>query len=255
MKYKVSFIGSGNVAWHLSHALDAAGHTIEQVISKTEENAAELAKKFGSYFSDDISKIDTSVDACICCVSDDQLKTVVHSIPKSRMIILHTCGSQSMDILEPASPNFGVFYPLQSFSKGKAIDMLNVPFLLEASNNQTNDVVHALADSISNNIRQANSTQRLQYHLSAVFANNFVNRLYHEADRYLQENDLDFSVLIPIIQETAAKIKTLSPKDAQTGPAKRGDIQTIEKHLKLLADHKDLQQLYVNFTNAIQDEN
>ncbi len=251
MKYRVGFVGSGNVAWHLSHALDSAGHDIVQIISKTESNAKELAEKFGSFYSTDLSYVDNRLDVCICCVSDDQLSIVAESLVNSKTFIVHTCGSQPMDILKNASTNFGVFYPLQSFTKGQKTDMLQVPFMLEASNNRSLSILNELADSISNKVSFCDSTTRLKYHLSAVFVNNFVNRLYSEAYDYLESNELDFDVLKPIILETARKVQRTKPKDAQTGPAKRGDVDTISKHKELLVDNSELAQLYDLLTKTI----
>ncbi|MBO6517531.1 MAG: DUF2520 domain-containing protein [Bacteroidia bacterium] len=244
MKLKIGFIGSGNVAWHLAHALDSAGHTISQVISRNENHAKELAGKFGAFFSNRLDTFDTRLDVCLICVSDDQIDQVINALPASTCIIAHTCGSQPLDVLQPASPNIGVFYPLQSFSKHKVVDMYKVPFLLEASNNRTFDRLESLADGISNKVSRANSETRLKYHLAAVFVNNFVNNLFDKAAQYLEASHLDFSVLKPIILETASKVQELTPKEAQTGPARRGDIETLTKHRKLLANHPRLLELY-----------
>ncbi len=251
MKLKLGFIGSGNVAWHLSHALDSAGHTISQIISRNEAHAKTLAERFDAFYSDKLHTFDVNLDVCIICVSDDQISEVVNQLPASECIITHTCGSQSIDILKDSSPNIGVFYPLQSFSKEKDVDMLSVPFLLEASNSQTSDTLWNLANSIANKITNADSTTRLKYHLAAVLVNNFANHLFHEASNYLEANDLDFDVLKPIILETASKVQKLSPEAAQTGPAKRGDMDTIEKHRNLITSNPDLAKLYNFLTNRL----
>ncbi len=244
MKCKIGFIGSGNVAWHLAHAMDLVGHTIVQVISRTEKNAFDLAKRFGAHHSDKLSSIDLTCDVLLICVSDDAIHNVIAQLPQNKCIIAHTCGSRPIEDVATVSPNHGVFYPLQTFSKGTKVDMLKVPLLLEASNNKTYQVLDEIADSISNNVRRANSKERLQYHLAAVFANNFANHMFEKAHQFLSENQLDFDVLRPIILETARKVQQLSPSEAQTGPAKRGDTETLAKHRDLLTENKNTLQLY-----------
>lgn len=251
MKNKISVIGSGNIAWHLSHALDKSGHVIDQVISRNELHAKELAEKFGAFYSNRLESVNPGVDVVLICVSDDQIESVVSGLPFTQAIVAHTCGSQPIDILSGPSKNTGIFYPLQSFSKTRKVDMLKVPFLLEASNNTSLRSLETLADSISNHVTFADSATRLKYHLSAVFANNFVNHLFDLADRFLSKNNLDFNVLKPIILETAAKVQDMTPRDAQTGPAKRGDRHTIEKHLELLKDDPKLAELYNFLSNNI----
>jgi len=252
VKLDLVFIGSGNVAWHLAHAMDRAGHTISQVISRNEQNAKKLASKFGSHFSDDLSKTYANSDICLICVSDDEIETVVRSLPPLKAGLVHTCGPKSMDILASKSAHVGVFYPLQSFSKEKRVDMLKVPIMLESTSNDLYTKLFALADSISNRVIDVKGEDRLKYHLAAVFANNFTNYLYTEAEHYLQSNDLDFSILHPIILETASRILELSPTKLQTGPAKRGDSITIERHLELLKSHPQLEGLYKMLTAGIQ---
>lgn len=251
MKLNVGFIGSGNVAWHLSHAIDSAGHTVSQVISRNEDHAKELAVKFGALYSTRLSSVDASMDVCIICVSDNQIQTVVEQLVPSRVLMVHTCGSQRMDVLTPCSPNIGVFYPLQSFSKGRSTDMMKVPFLLEASSSSNYQILEKLADSISNSVQPADSETRLKYHLAAVFVNNFTNYLFQESASFLEENQLDFDVLKPIILETALKVQHLSPKDAQTGPAKRGDVVTIAKHRELMQQSPALLELYNELTKRL----
>ncbi|MFT5724413.1 MAG: putative short-subunit dehydrogenase-like oxidoreductase (DUF2520 family) [Bacteroidia bacterium] len=252
MKLKIGFIGSGNVAWHFARALNAAGHSIIQVISREKNHAKALADVYDCVYSTDVKKLSPDVELCIVCVSDDQLTTVAKQIPSSDNIVVHTCGSHSINILETTGENHGVFYPLQSFSKDRQVDINSVPFLLEASNPETLIVLHTIASSLSHYVLTSDSEARLKYHLSAVLVNNFVNHLYVEAETYLIDNQLDFNVLKPIIKETAMKIQNLSPVEAQTGPAKRGDDETIKQHLKLLEDSKNLKALYKTLSDVIE---
>lgn len=254
MKYKIGFIGSGNVAWHLAHAVDLVGHTVVQVISRTEENAFNLAKRFGAHYSNNLASVDLTVDLLLLCVSDDEIENVVAQLPRNKCIVAHTCGSRSLEDVADCSPNHGVFYPLQTFSKNRDVDMLSVPFLLEASNNQSYKVLEDIADSISNNVRRASSKERLQYHLAAVFANNFANHMFDKAAQFLADHKLDFDVLRPIILETAQKVQQLSPADAQTGPAKRGDEDTLAKHQDLLLENKDILELYNLLSDSLRNQ-
>ena len=149
MKLKIGFIGSGNVARHLARALNTFGHEIVQVISRTESNAKSLADEFNCGFSNQVHEIDASVELCIVSVSDDQIAEVVSKMPNSDRIVVHTCGSQAMDLLRNVGSNYGILYPLQSFSKDRTPDISTVPFLLEASNPETLIVLHKIASSLS----------------------------------------------------------------------------------------------------------
>ncbi|MCB9261348.1 MAG: DUF2520 domain-containing protein [Flavobacteriales bacterium] len=250
---KIAFIGSGNVAWHLAPALDGAGHSIIQIISRTKENAQKLAAKVGADSDTLITNLLPEADICIIAVSDGNLAEVVRQIPYNRCTVVHTCGSQSIEVLKGCSENYGIFYPLQTFSKNRAVNMFEVPIMIECNDPNKLDFLRKLGDSISNKVFYANSHERLQYHFSAVLVNNFVNRLFFEAETFLSENNLDFNVLKPIIVETAKKVLELSPQDAQTGPALRGDKITLEKHRQLIANNAPLLELYDFLTNRISN--
>ncbi len=252
MKLDLVFIGSGNVAWHLAHAMDRAGHTVSQVISRNEKHAEKLASRLGSQFGNDLSQTYVNCDICLICVSDDEIESVVSSLPYLNAGLVHTCGPKSMEILSSKSGQIGVFYPLQSFAKERKVDMFNVPVMLESASYDLSKKLYSLADSISNKVMEVKGEDRLKYHLAAVFANNFTNYLYSEAEQYLVANDLDFSILHPIILETASRIQELSPAQLQTGPAKRGDEITIERHLELLNGHQQLKGLYEILTAGIR---
>ncbi len=255
MKLRIGFIGSGNVATHLSHAMNTNGHDIVQIISQNVDNAQALASAFNCDFTDDVTLMDQTVDVYFICVSDNQIENVAQQLPASDCVVVHTCGSVDLQVLASVGPNTGVFYPLQSFSKERQLDVQGIPFLLEASNPETLIILRTVTHSLSHYVLTADSETRLKYHLSAVLANNFVNHLYTESARLLEESDLDFNVLKPIIKETALKIQNLPPSKAQTGPAKRGDERTIEKHLDLIKHDKELSKLYRQLTEAIAKSN
>jgi predicted short-subunit dehydrogenase-like oxidoreductase (DUF2520 family) len=254
MKLKIGFIGSGNVARHLSRALKTVGHDVIQIISRNKTTARALAKELGCSSTADITKLSREVELCIICVSDDQLALVASQIPTSDRIVVHTCGSQSINVLDKTGNNYGVLYPLQTFSIDRKPDISTVPFILESSNPETLIVLHAVASSLTHYVINADSETRLKYHLSAVLVNNFVNHLYREAESFLETNELDFNVLKPIILETALKVQNLSPDLAQTGPANRGDEETIQKHLDLLISDKHLRSLYSGLSDDIKKD-
>ncbi len=250
-KYKVSFIGSGNVATNLAHAFDQAGHTINQVISKNKENARLLARKYGAYYTDDITSMYLDTDFIIISVADKQYEHVIKQLPVGlKAIVCHTGGAVSLDVLSNHVSDFGVLYPLQSFRKEKILEVIEVPFFIEYSDARVKHKIEDLADSISNKVIEASSSEREKYHLAAVFANNFTNLLYDISDRYLAENGLKFEYLLPIINETAERVKYDKPINWQTGPAKRGDKSVIEKHLSQI-DNKEIKNIYQIFSDFI----
>lgn len=239
MGFKVSFIGSGNVATNLAFALDKAGHIINQIISRDEESAKILARNFGAYYGTVPKNMYKDSDFVIICVSDSAYQEVLSDLPKGmKSIVCHTAGAVPMEILSKYSRDFGVFYPLQSFRKETVIDFLDIPVFIEYNSKEVKAKIYALADSVSNVVVEVNSKEREKYHLSAVFANNFTNLMYDLADSFLTEEGLDFKYLLPIIKETAYRLKNGKPEHWQTGPAKRKDLVVIEKHISMLKDDK-----------------
>lgn len=247
---KIVCIGAGNVGWHLTHALDKAGHTIEQIVSRTESSAKALASKFGASFTNDLSMM-YDAEVILIALPDDAIPSVLEKLPSVGGILAHTCGSHGMDVLKNSSLHYGIFYPLQSLTKGAEVNMLEVPLLVEGSNNETANALFKLADSISNKAREVNSEDRARYQLAAVVANNFSNFLIGESQAYLESQRLDFDLLLPLIKKTFDKLKDSTPLDAQTGPARRGDTGTIRKHLELLKENQDLLDLYKEITQRI----
>jgi predicted short-subunit dehydrogenase-like oxidoreductase (DUF2520 family) len=251
---RISCIGSGNVAWNLCLAFDKAGHKVEQVISKTEDHAKALASKFGAHFSDDISFLYDDCDAVILALPDDVIPEIMHQLPQVRGVLIHTCGSHEADILKEKAFRYGVLYPLQTMTKGLDLDILNVPFLLEASDATAAHAIEELAGSISNNVRHVSAKQRAMYQMAAVISNNFTNYLYCLSAEYLEKHDLEFEMLHPLILQTAIKATHYGPMNSQTGPAKRGDLNTLDKHRGLLKDDIQLMELYELITMGIMEK-
>lgn len=252
MGRKISIIGSGNVATNLAHAFDRAGHDILQVISANSERAKQLANCFGAYYGNSISSVDLNADFIIICVNDESYFNVLEELPKGlKSIICHTSGPVSMDVISDYAPNFGVFYPLQSLRKEKYIDFLDVPIFIEGNSTNVRENLMNLADTISNKISEVSSVEREKYHLAAVFANNFTNLMYTLSHKYLEDESLDFQNLIPIIKETANRLADDKPESWQTGPAKRGDTATMQKHIDMLEDPR-LKEIYKQLSDYIR---
>lgn len=254
MKYKITFIGSGNVATNLAYACDKAGHTINQVISRNEQSAKELASKFGAYYGTVDSEIYTDADVIIMCVSDSAYATAMSLVPKgSKAVLCHTSGPVSIAVLSRYTGESGVLYPLQSLRKEEVKDLMQVPVMVEWNGSRAKEILLDLADSISNVVREVSSEERGKYHLAAVFANNFTNLMYGLSEQYLIEQGLDFKNLLPIIQETAVRLKQGAPAQWQTGPAKRKDMDVITKHLAML-DNLELRVIYKQLSEFILNQ-
>jgi predicted short-subunit dehydrogenase-like oxidoreductase (DUF2520 family) len=190
-------------------------------------------------------------DLYIIAVSDDAISTVSEQIPYKNKLVVHTSGGISLEAI--ASNNRkGVFYPLQTFSKNKAVNFKIIPICIESQNASDYQLLQKVAQTISDSVFAINSEQRKALHLAAVFVNNFTNHLYKIGNDICIENNVPFEILKPLIQETAEKITQLSPNEAQTGPAIRNDIETINAHLSFLSDENQ-KIIYKILTQSIQN--
>ncbi|HOY96987.1 MAG TPA: DUF2520 domain-containing protein [Catalimonadaceae bacterium] len=255
MKYhRIGFAGSGNLAWHLAQDLEKAGHFIPVIYSRNPENAALLASQL--YDTTVISEPDFSefnLEVLILAVSDDAIERLSEEIlVNENTIVVHTSGAKSMESLDFLKENYGVFYPLQSFTKEKAIDLSDVPFCIEASSTRVHEVLFTIARSLSSKVVVLDSEQRKVLHLAAVFANNFTNHMLFWAKTLLDAEGLDFNLLKPLAKETIEKAFFLTPELAQTGPARRGDYKTMKAHLDQIEANPELTELYQRLSKSIQ---
>lgn len=241
---KVVMIGAGNVATHLTRAFIEKEIHILQIYSRTEASAKELAHKFDIPYTIHPDKVFTGADIYIYTIKDDILPGFVANDFEKDKIHIHTAGSVDIDIFKGHKINYGVLYPLQTFSKNKAINLAEIPLLIEFSSSDVEKKIKQLASIISQKIFTITSEQRLSLHISAIFACNFVNYMYLLANNLVEESGLDFEVLKPLILETADKIKYLQPVEAQTGPAIRYDKTVIDKHISQLKYNEDLSEIY-----------
>lgn len=249
-KKNIVIIGTGKVAHQLGQQLFRVGHSINGVWGRDITKAKNLAKKLNSDVIDDLKKISKDSLALIC-VSDSAISEIVSSISDD-VKMAYTSGSVQLESL-PKKSNLGVFYPLQTFSQDRNVDISVVPFLIEATTKSFEAELKTLAETLSSRVLIANSQDRYNTHIAAVMVNNFTNFLYHLAQEHLKAHHLDFDLLKPLIQETVAKLETLSPIEAQTGPATRGDQSIIQKHLKDIT-RPETQQLYRLFSELIEKE-
>ncbi|MGN6179433.1 MAG: Rossmann-like and DUF2520 domain-containing protein [Mucilaginibacter sp.] len=241
---RITLIGSGNVATHIGAAFKNAGHRIVQVYSRNEQNAALLAYHIGAEAINDLNNINPETDIFLISVSDDAIAAIAEQLAPYEKQMVHTSGATDLYTLLAFTDHAGVFYPLQTFSKTKEVDFRSVPLCIEGANETIAKFLTELAQSISNNVYAISSAQRKTLHLAAVFACNFPNYLYHVAQQLLAKQNIQFSLLRPLILETAEKVQQQFPADVQTGPAIRRDVKTIDAHLQQLKGEPELEQLY-----------
>ena len=244
MNLKICFIGAGNLATHLSKKLLSSGFLIIQVFSKTEKSAKTLAEKLNCNFTTTPEKITSDADIYIVAISDSAFEKALSRINFHNKLVVHTSGSQPLSVLENYSANYGVLYPLQTFSKNRELDFSKIPVFIEANNTQNEEILLYLAHEISSSVTLMSSDERKYLHIAAVFACNFVNHFYTIAAELLKTKNIPFDVLKPLILETALKVQELEPENAQTGPAVRSDKNVISKHIEEIKGYDNYAELY-----------
>lgn len=253
----VSFIGSGNLAWHLAPALDNTDFPVREVYSLNSENAGLLVEKLYK------ATVKTSLDFSgstsrifIIATSDDAIDEVASQIIlPANATLIHTSGSQPLSVLAYAgTPNIGVLYPLQTFSRSRKVDFREIPFFLESENPETEKVLQTMARSLTKKVYTVSSSERKSIHVAAVFASNFTNHMLTIAKEILLDNRLDFEYLKPLIVETINKSLSLGPEQAQTGPARRGDLEVLDKHMQFLSSDEGVSEIYRVISQNIVDQ-
>ncbi len=247
----ITLIGAGNVAWHLGRGLSLKGFRIREIWSLSEQSALELASKVGASSINRIDQLSPDSDLYIIAVSDTAIREVADKLKLENKFVVHTSGSVPMDEIAAVSPYFGVLYPLQTFSKHIPVNLAEVPFCLEASTPEALALLRNLSKKLSGVIRDTSSEERLMLHIAAVFASNYSNLMYTLASDVLATKGLSFDLLKPLVAETAHKVLTSEPERVQTGPAKRGDVNVINKHLELLASMPEYAEIYRLLANKI----
>jgi hypothetical protein len=250
---RVVMIGSGNVATIFSRLIKRSGHEVLQVVSRQLPHAKTLAAELNCDFTDNYDNIDKTADIYIVAISDDSLNKFDNPFNLKEKLIVHTAASVSKDILRNISTNYGVLYPLQSLRK-EIPDLVGIPLLIDGNTANSTKLIADFATTISPIVSNANDEQRLKLHVAAIIANNFANHLFSLTEDFCKKEQVDFKLLLPIINETTRRLRTSSPTDVQTGPAARNDESTIEKHLSLLANYPKLKNLYKLITDSIRSK-
>lgn len=251
MGKKLAIIGAGNLGTRVSLEFHNQGVEIIQVFSRTVTSALTLGKLIKCSYVTQPEKITSDADIYLVTVSDLALHDLLKEIHFNNKLIAHTAGSIPMEELKQYSDNFGVFYPLQTFSKFQEVDFSQIPLCIEGNTPENQQTLADLAYTISKDVRIVSSEQRKQLHLAAVFASNFVNHMYSIAAEIVQQKDLPFDILLPLISETASKIKNMHPITAQTGPAVRKDKNIINEHLNMLKNDPELEEIYRLLSESI----
>lgn len=249
---QIVIIGSGNVATVLGRLSKQKGHTILQVISRTEENAKVLANELGCDHANFNGITNMNADLYLVAISDGVLFELNKSFKLGDKLIVHTAGSVSKDVLEGISTNFGILYPFQSLRKETA-ELPTIPILVDGNDEASIATLESFAQTLSDNVKRTTDDERIKLHVSGVFVSNFTNHLYALAKDFCDKENIDFSLLYPLIVETAARAIKYAPEEVQTGPALRKDVFTLDKHLKVLASHPTLKYIYLKITDSIMN--
>lgn len=248
---RIVWIGAGNLATRISLAMRAVGIEVVQVYSHTLAHAEALAGQLACAATDDLSEVRTDADYYFFALKDTALPEVVARMRPNQGVWVHTAGSMPMVLFADYVSHYGVCYPLQTFSKSRAVDVSKVPFFIEGSDRETTERLMGLAGKLSPTVRLLSSEKRKSLHLAAVFACNFVNHLYALAGELLEEQGIDPELLLPLIDETAAKVHDMTPLQAQTGPAVRYDENVIHKQLAQLKEDLTKRAIYTLMSQSI----
>lgn len=251
---KIVLIGAGNLATHLGKALHAAGHDMVQVFSRTMQSAETLASLLDAEPLTDMAQVRDDADVYIFSVKDSALEQLISQLcGGEKKVFLHTAGSMPMSVFREKALHYGVLYPMQTFSKQREVDFSIIPCFIEANDEFALKQIEGLAGQISHRVYQLSSEDRKYLHLSAVFACNFANHCYAASQELLQQHGIPFDVMLPLIDETAAKVHGMTPKKAQTGPAVRYDENVIGKQIQLLENQPYFQKIYDCMSKSIHE--
>jgi len=248
----ITLIGAGNVAHNLALSFQKEGYSVREVYSRTKASAMELAHRLNCNYTTDLADLRSDTDLFVLSVHDDALPEVLDQIKIKNKPIVHTSGSTGIEIFENRNiDHFGIFYPVQSFLKNEQEELTRIPICIEANNSVTEELLLHFANSLSTSVFKMDSEKRKTLHVAAVFANNFSNHMFHIAYDLLNQQQLPFDLIRPLLEKTAEKIKHDLPMNVQTGPAMRNDNKIIQEHLKYLNEQKDYQELYKLITENI----
>lgn len=250
----IGIIGAGNVAWHLTKVLTENSYTVGAIWNRSPEKLIDFESNFSIKIVPELKNLASDCDLIFLAISDSSIPYIAEQLTHYKGILVHTAGSVDISGLGNVE-NTGVFYPLQTLNRSRNVDFKNIPILIEAKTKGVLYALTAVADKISNHRMIVNSSQRLQIHTAAVFVNNFTNLMYSIGNHILIENEMPTDLLNPLIEETAKKAILGDPKELQTGPAKRQDFITINKHLEILSKFNNYSEIYSLLSRVIIEQN
>lgn len=253
---KIVIIGCGNVAWHIAKHLQALKtHSVFVYNHQPNEALNDFRATLKCNIAVGLENMIADADFYFICVSDKSIADVASKIviENKQAVLLHTSGSARLKDLGNHAFATGIFYPLQTFSKADSIQWNEVPVIVEAETPKVQAKITQLAKQFTKTVKVLDYKERLKLHLAAVMVNNFTNALYVAASEFIGEpnNKEDLSILLPLIKQTTLKLEHISPKAAQTGPAKRNDELVLKKHLSLLSKQTDLKKIYKQLSKLI----
>ena len=254
MKHSISILGAGNVGHHLALRLYQCGHEIVQVFSRNLDKAQQLCSDVEAEAINDIKAINMEATLYIIAIKDnyiDEFQESIRFLEHQNKLVVHTSGAVSSTVFSKKFSNYGVFYPLQTFSKVEPTNFETLPFCIYANTRQSEDILFDLATSICPNVFRVDDEKRAILHVAAVFVNNFSNYMYDIAYDICKDHQLPFDLLKALIKKTANNIDTHVPEKVQTGPAKRGDKNSMDKHLRMLENYPDYKTIYTLLSEGI----
>lgn len=251
-KPKIIIIGGGNVATHFTCAFSQTEASIIALAPGCRQSVADLSSNYGINCIQQVEDIPSDVDAVIIATNDSATAEVANLLPQIRGVVIHTSGSVPLSVLSTKHNRAGVLYPLQTFSKNVAVDIKEVPFFIEATDDFSEIFIRQLASLISNHIYSADSAQRKHLHIAGVLTSNFPIFLMQIAQRTLADAGFPLEVVQPLMKASIAKAFSIGPHEALTGPARRGDKATILAHQAMLPEYAA--NIYQIISNAILNE-
>jgi predicted short-subunit dehydrogenase-like oxidoreductase (DUF2520 family) len=247
----IILIGSGNTATILGRKSLAAGHRIIQVYSRQKEHAERLAQLLHTAGTSTVTAIEKKADLMIVALADDAILPFIKSAGKIPFPVAHTGGAVALDAVKNPGDMYGVLWPLQSLRREIEI-IPPLTLLVDGNKQEAREIFMSFANTIADSVFAADDETRLKYHLVATLVNNFTNYLFTIAEKFCAQENISFTVLQPLIEETVMRMRNISPSKTQTGPAIRNDGLTLDKHREIIKDNPDLLQLYELFTEEIQ---
>lgn len=245
-------IGTGNTAWFMATRLVKAGHSCKGVFGRQKERAQQLARAINAPLLNDVKDVQDDADCCILAITDHAITEVAHNFSFEKTTLIHTAGSLSRTVLEPFAKHAGVIWPIYSIVKDNLPIHRDIPMTIKGTSEHSEELLEELASSITDIYYTVSWEQRQWLHLCAVLCNNFTNHMMAVSEQICNKQHIPFSLLYPIVSQTAERIRQTSPRILQTGPAKRGDDATISKHIELLQQNPDWQELYKAISTSIE---